>query len=224
MFYLAERCSTLGLLWCQCDIQIISLPFSSGQHVEGSLKKKENVWTAAHSSLSLFYLHHYQNICVHTVGSITHLCARLRIWSSGAYVYKMTQEACEQWGREQWGNLRLSTFSLRTEEGRHVTERFEISVRTVFFPAVCYIRLLVRYRFLLQTGKWHWCNVTAMCTAQQLSVRSFLTFNKTTLLRTTRDVRMIMQFSQKTCLSRLQSVHKLSHMFFLIRSPPTERK
>ncbi len=38
------------------------------------------------------------------------------------------------------------------------------------------IQLHVHYWFVLQTAKWHWCNVTATCTAQQLFIRSFIPF------------------------------------------------
>lgn len=38
------------------------------------------------------------------------------------------------------------------------------------------IQLHVHYWFVLQMAEWHWCNVTATCTAQQLFIRSLIPF------------------------------------------------
>lgn len=43
------------------------------------------------------------------------------------------------------------------------------------------IQLLVHYWFVLGVAKWHWCNVTATCTAQQLFIQSLIQFYKTPL-------------------------------------------
>lgn len=43
------------------------------------------------------------------------------------------------------------------------------------------IQLLVHYWFVLRMAKWHWCNVTATCTAQQKHFLSLIQFYKTPL-------------------------------------------
>lgn len=113
------------------------------------------------------------------------------------HICKITQGASEQAILLEWsafcGNVHLSTFSLRTEEDRRVTECPEFSLmflalRSWHIPGpgltltyVLNIQQLVHYWFVLRVAKWHWCNVTATCTAQQLFIQSLIQFYKTPL-------------------------------------------